>query len=125
MGQTINRTKITQACLQTAKSVELPNKLICKGEPQMEQEEQRTLSQALKETSKPIFMQEQMQKKSHAKWCTNVEEDLGALGKHTAEKPHAVTAVWPFAKTGRKKGKRDLYQRNRVSRHQCISDTGQ
>lgn len=56
-------------------------------------------------------MQEQMQKKSHARWCTNVEEDLGALGKHAAGKSHTVTAVWPFAKTGRKKGKRDLYQR--------------
>ena len=51
-------------------------------------------------------------KKCHVRRCTNAEEDLGAPGKNAAEKSHAVTAVWLFAKTGRKKGKMALYQRN-------------
>jgi len=41
-------------------------------------------------------------KKFHARRCTNLEEDLGAPGKNAAKKPHTVTAVWPFARTGRK-----------------------
>lgn len=69
----------------------------------------------------PIFMQEQMQKKKkkrcHVRKCTNAEEDLGALGKTATEKSHAVTAAWPFAKTGRKEGKMSLYKRNSVSSH--------
>lgn len=56
-------------------------------------------------------------KKYHVRRCTNAEEDLGVPGKTAAEKSHGVTAECPAAKTGRKKGKMALYQRNRVSSH--------
>lgn len=79
-------------------------------------------ARASEESSTPLLLQEQMQKRARPE---GAGEDLGAPGKNAVEKSHGIAAVGPFAKTGRKKGEMALYQGKRGSSHRCIGDTGQ
>lgn len=83
------------------------------------------LPRASQESSMTMFIANAKKKRYHVRRCINAEEDLGPVGKNRVGMSHAVTAVGPFARTSRKKGKMALCQADQVLSHWYISVTGQ